>query len=435
MKLYPFDNLPVVVVQLQSERKKRAKKMEETIRNILIKYLEPKIAEKIEIKSILSRDSDDDEILVKAYGIPELLRISFDIMGRSISSATCLKISEDIKKLCKDFMDKKILYVQNLFKDEMEILEVAKNLFEKDLEDEDDDNDNKEEIKELSENNAYGNIENQNYFVDNFIKIISDKFIDIFNYLENGDNPLAQKENENINENNHPENNLEEQNELENNNINGNNIDENNNNQQNMNEEESEENEEENEENNEENKQENQIQNENINLQEINEEQNRQEDEIQNENEVRNKPAIVSLIDKKFGIIRKILDENFNKSFEIIFEKRFDIYLKELFDEQTEKNREFKDNTQLINRHEVEKNFKERLLPYFKNEFFKIFICIILKLFMKNFQKSLDEIVKKELDENENLINQKAENSLKNITEILKMNLIQELDNLMNEQK
>ena len=54
---------------------------------------------------------------------------------------------------------------------------------------------------------------------------------------------------------------------------------------------------------------------------------------------------------------------------------------------------------------------------------------------MKNFQKSLDEIVKKELDENENLINQKAENSLKNITEILKMNLIQELDNLMNEQK
>ena len=432
MKLYPFDNLPVIVVQLQSERKKRAKKMEETIRNILIKYLEPKIAEKIEIKSILSRDSDDDEILVKAYGIPELLRISFDIMGRSISSATCLKISEDIKKLCKDFMDKKILYVQNLFKDEMEILEVAKNLFEKDLEDEDDDNDNKEEIKELSEYNSYRNIENQNYFVDNFIKIISDKFIDIFNYLENGDNPLAQKENENINENNHPENNLEEQNELENNNINGNNIDENNNNQQNMNEEESEENEE----NSEENKQENEIQNENINLQEINEEQNRQEDEIQNENEVRNKPAIASLIDKRFGKIRKILDENFNKSFEIVFEKRFDIYLKELFDEQTEKNREFKDNTQLINRHEVEKNFKERLLPYFKNEFFKIFICIILKLFMKNFQKSLDEIVKKELDENENLINQKAENSLKNIiTEILKMNLIQELDNLMNEQK
>ena len=92
-------------------------------------------------------------------------------------------------------------------------------------------------------------------------------------------------------------------------------------------------------------------------------------------------------------------------------------------------------NNQLINKHEIEKNFKEKLLPFFKNEYFKIFFCIILKLFMKNLKDSLDIIVKKELDENENLINEKAENSWKNIIETLKNNLISELDNLMNEQK
>ena len=461
MKLYPFDNLPVVIVQLQSDRKKRAKKMEEAIRNILIKYLEPKIVEKIEIKSILSRDSVDDDILIKAYGIPELLRLSFDIMGRSISSATCLKISEDIKKLCKDFMNKKILYVQNLFKYEMEILEVAKNLFEKDLEDEDedDDNDNNQEEKELSEFNIYRNIENPNYFVDNFIKVINDKFINIFNYLENGDMPLDQKENEN--ENNHPDNNLEEQNEgednLEEHKEGEDNLEEHKEEENNLEEHKEEENnleEHKEEENNiideininENINQENNQNEKNDNVEDMNEEneeeeeENSQENEIQNgneenENKIKQNPELASLIKKRFKKVKKILDENSDKSFKKLFEERFDIYFKELLDEQSEKNREYKDNTQLINKHEIEKNFKEKLLPFFKNEFFKIFFCIILKLFMNNLKDSLDMIVKKELDENENLINEKAENSLKNITETLKNNLISELDNLMNEQK
>ena len=69
--------------------------MEKTIRNILDNYLDHKIVEKIEIKSIVSRDfkDEDSNFEIKAYGIPELLRLSFDIMGRSISSATCLTIS------------------------------------------------------------------------------------------------------------------------------------------------------------------------------------------------------------------------------------------------------------------------------------------------------------------------------------------------------
>ena len=95
-------------------------------------------------------------------------------MGRSISSATCKKISDDIIKLCKDDMGKKILFVQNLFKYEMEILEVAKNLIENNLEEEYDNNLDDEEKKELSENNIYRNIENPNYFFENFFKIIND---------------------------------------------------------------------------------------------------------------------------------------------------------------------------------------------------------------------------------------------------------------------
>ena len=458
-KLYPFDNLPVIITQLQSYFENRAIEMEGIIKKILNKYLQPQKADKIEIKSILSQDYKEKNITIKSYGIPELLRLSFDIMGRSICSATCRKISDDIKKLCTDSMDKKILYVENLFKYEMEMLEVAKNLIENNPEEEDDDNLDDEEKKKLSENNIYRNVENPNYFFDNFIKIISDKFITIFNNLENENIPLGGGENDN--ENIPQENDIEEHKEPENNNIEQNNINENINQDNNQNENENnlqdmqvEQNEEEErEKDEEENNHENVIQNENVeneiqNENAENEIQNENaENEIQNENaenenqnenaenEIKDKPEIVSLITKNLKKLRKILDKESNKIFEKIFNERFDIYHKELLDEQTEKNREYRDNTQLINKHEVEKNFQEKLFPLFKNEFFKISLCIILKLFMNNLKEILDMIVQKELKENENIINNRAENSLKNITEILKKKLIAELDNLMKEQK
>ena len=87
---------------------------------------------------------------------------------------------------------------------------------------------------------------------------------------------------------------------------------------------------------------------------------------------------------------------------------------------------------------EVEKNYKEKLSIYFKNEYFKIFFCIILKLFMNNLKEILDKYVKEELTDNkevQKIINKKAENALKDITENLKNNLISELDGLINEQK
>ena len=453
MKLYPSDNLPVVITQLQSYFKTKSKKMEKTIRNVLDNYLDHKLVEKIEIKSVVARDFIDEDKTFKAYGIPELLRLSFDIMGRSISSATCKNIIEVIAKLCENFMDKKILYVKNLFKYEMELLEVAKSLFVNNLEEEEEEEenllDNENKIRELSELNTYGKIENPNYFVDNFCKIMSDKFIDIFNYLESGNININELENEeenknqdnnNIEENkeqeiNNERNNIEENKEQEinneRNNINENIVQENNiQKENNLQEEEKIEKENENQDNNniEENK-EQEINNErnnniNENIQQENEEENQMNDE----------PLITSFVKKNLEKLRKSIDQASNKTFEKVFKKRYEIYLNELRAEQSEKNREYQDNTQILDTYNAEKNFKEKLFPYFKNAYFKIFFCIILKLFMNNLNDILLKIVQKELKENDDvkkIITHKAEISLKNITENLKKNLNSELDIFM----
>ena len=418
MKLYPFDNLPVVITQLQAYFKQKAQKMEEAIRNILDNYLDNKIVKKIEIKSIVARDFIDEvsDFKCEAYGIPELLRLSFDIMGRSISSATCKKLSRDIENLCKDFVDKKILYIQNIFKYEMEILELAKRFFVEEL-DEDDDyfgNKKKHKKKELSECNMYRKIENPNFFVDNFCKIMSDKFIDIFNNLESGNIQLNQINIANGNENEEKKNNEQEKNNNQENNI-------------------------------KENTQQKNMPNK-INQQEKKEEEKKkkkEENEEQKENkeeekDVNDKPAVAFLVEERLEKLRKSLDEASNKTFEKIFKNRYQNYLIDLQREQSIKNKEFNDNSQIIDVLAIENNFKEKLLTYFKNEFFKIFFCIILKLFMNNLNDILMMNVQKELKENENvqkIISQKAENSLKTITEKLKKNLIYQLDEFMRKKR
>ena len=135
MKLYPSDNLPVIITQLQAYFIDRVKEMEKTIRNILSNYLDNKIAEKIEIRDIVARDQKGGKEVFKARGIPELLRLSVEQMGRAITSATCKKLSEEIENLCKNFIDKKINFIQEQFKYEMEILELAKSYYVEDLDD------------------------------------------------------------------------------------------------------------------------------------------------------------------------------------------------------------------------------------------------------------------------------------------------------------
>ena len=54
-------------------------------------------------------------------------------MGRAIT-ATFKKFSEDIEQLCKDYVDKKINFIQQISKDEMEIIDIAKYMYVDDSE-------------------------------------------------------------------------------------------------------------------------------------------------------------------------------------------------------------------------------------------------------------------------------------------------------------
>ena len=56
MRLYPSDNLPVIITQLQAYFSERAKKMQEIIRKILSRYLDKSISDKIEIRDIVARE-------------------------------------------------------------------------------------------------------------------------------------------------------------------------------------------------------------------------------------------------------------------------------------------------------------------------------------------------------------------------------------------
>jgi len=103
--------------------------------------------------------------------------------GRAITSATFKKFSDDIENLCIEFVDSKITFIEKKLIYEMEILDVAKkmsinsseNIFDK-VE--------KQPIN-LSKENIYNNIKENNFFINNFQKILISKFIDIFNNLNN----------------------------------------------------------------------------------------------------------------------------------------------------------------------------------------------------------------------------------------------------------
>ena len=104
MKIYPFDNLPVIITQLKAYFETQAQEMEKIIRKILGDYLDKNIVKKIEIRSIVSKEMKDGNNVYKARGIPELLRLSFDIMSRALTSATFKKLTQDIENLCKFYV-------------------------------------------------------------------------------------------------------------------------------------------------------------------------------------------------------------------------------------------------------------------------------------------------------------------------------------------
>ena len=115
------------------------------------------------------------------------------MMGKAITSATFKKFSENINNLCKEYVDKKINFIKQIFINEIEILEVAKSMF-KNKEEKFFIKDNKDQ-KVLSKLNLYSNKTDKDFFFKNFIKIMKSKIIDIYNNL-NGTNISSENEDE-----------------------------------------------------------------------------------------------------------------------------------------------------------------------------------------------------------------------------------------------
>ena len=257
-------------------------------------------------------------------------------MGRAITSATFKKFTEDIEQLCKNYVDNKINFIKEISKYEMEILEIAKQMYVDDSE-KYFNNENKVQ-KNLSNLNIYNNIKEKEYFSNNFIKIVSSKFLDIFNHLNNSNYSYEDKD----------------------------------------------------------------------------------------------KPLVLIFIKVRLEQLQKILNDCSKDYFEKqVYEKIYIKYFRDLRKQQSIRSKEFNTKNQILDESEIEKNFKEELFKFYKNEFFKYFFCIILKLFMNNLKKILIDNYQKELKENENMvkiINQKAEKSLKYVTQKLKADLLNDLD-------
>ena len=306
MKLYPMDNLPVYIVRLQAYFEEETIIMEKIIREILNNYLENKIVQKIEIMSIISRDLKTGNVIYKAKGIPELLRSSFDAMGRAITSATFKKFSQDIEDLCRNFVDKKIEYLQQRSKDEMQLLDISKDYYIDDLEKYF--SSEEKPKRKLPKDNIYNTTNDKTYFYNNFQLIMSHKFLDIFNNLNNSNYSLDDKP----------------------------------------------------------------------------------------------KPLILNHINSTLETIKEILNKNSKLFFEKdIYEKIYQKFFTDLRKQQSIRSKEFNTSNQIIDETEIEKNFKEELFIFFQNEFFKYFICIMIKLFMNNLKNILISEYQKELKDNE----------------------------------
>ena len=333
MELYPSDNLPVIISQLQSYDIENANKLAIEIRKILAKYLEEHIVRKIEIKNVLSRKKIINNIVIEAHGIKELLQCAFDKMGNAITSATAKKFSEEIENLCKKYVENKLNYINQTFRDELELLEVSKSLVKNDEE--------KEEIfrsynwqnniRNISYYNAYKYYSND-YFVQNFVSILTNKFKGI--YID----------------------------------LNG---------------------------------------------------------SYYNNNE---KSVIFLYIEETMKKIFENLKILSSKLFEKIYKEKFQDYFHELQMKQSSLNKKYNTNNQINDAEEIDQEFKKELKNYFDNEFYKIYLCIIVKLFKGNLQKILEENFKKVIKDNEKSINQKAKESLRNVTQRLKSKLLYELD-------
>ena len=334
MEIYPMDNLPVIITQLQAYDRVDANEMDKIIRKILEMFLDTEIVNKIEITSVVSRDKKE----IKARGIPELFYKSLNMMGRAITSATCKKISQDIEQLCKSkiLLNEKLNYLDLKIKDEIEVLKQIKYHDIK----EDDDYFKVQPLHNinLSQENFYNGVNNINYYENNFQKMIATKFLDIYNNLNNTNYSLEDEERSQI------------------------------------------------------------------------------------------LKYILDILNKIKNAFNNYINENYRKK---IHQKLFEKYYKELRKQQIRRSQEFNISEYVLKEDEIELNFEEKLFNYFKDIFFKYYICSIIELCINGIKSNIIENNQKILNEEQSImknINIKAENILKFISKELKEKLMKKIN-------
>ena len=142
-------------------------------------------------------------------------------------------------------------------------------------------------------------------------------------------------------------------------------------------------------------------------------------------------PLIMIFINQRLEKLKIMLNDLSQKIFDNIYDKIYQKYFTDLRKQQSIRSKEFHTSNQIIDEDDIEKRFKKELNDFFKNEFFKYFFCIIIKLFMDNLKNILIDNYQKELKTNEEMtkiINDKAEKSLKFITQHLKEKLLKDFE-------
>ena len=127
MKLYPFNDLPVIIVILQSYSESSIK-MKESIKKILLEYLNKEIVDKIEIKEVIAKNKKFSQNLeIKAKGIPDLLKTAFEIKGKRIYSEKLNNFTQEMNKFKKNNIDIKLDIIKEIINEKIKPIEIIKN--------------------------------------------------------------------------------------------------------------------------------------------------------------------------------------------------------------------------------------------------------------------------------------------------------------------
>ena len=127
MKLYPFNDLPVIIVILQSYSESSIE-MKESIKKILLEYLNKEIVDKIEIKEVIAKNKKFSQNLeIKAKGIPDLLKTAFEIKGKRIYSEKLNNFTQEMNEFKKKNIDTKLNIIKEIISENIYPVENIKN--------------------------------------------------------------------------------------------------------------------------------------------------------------------------------------------------------------------------------------------------------------------------------------------------------------------